>query len=118
MPDPTRERTGEKFGKDSDAATAAALAAIRDEARADKVAKKATFDAEHDAGACSSCTRGPSFALPYLLYTREMCFILQQASDLHVGIDQDFSQIEVNMCQEPCLYRRMYSRVDKPKEMS
>ena len=41
---------GRKFGADGDPATVAAMAAIQDEARAAKAAKKATFDAEYDAG--------------------------------------------------------------------
>lgn len=46
---------GERFGADGDAATAAAMAAIRDEAeelRRQKVAKKAVFDEEYDIGEC------------------------------------------------------------------
>ena len=54
---------GKRFGADGDAATAAAVAAIRDEARADKAAKKAAFDAEYDAGGWS-----PLFQPPDHLY--------------------------------------------------
>lgn len=45
--------TGREYGGDGDAATATALKAIQDEARArhdDKAAKKAAFDTEYDVG--------------------------------------------------------------------
>ena len=45
--------TGRQFGGDGDAATATALKAIQDEAKArrdDKAAKKASFDTEYDVG--------------------------------------------------------------------
>ena len=47
--------TGREFGGDGDAATATALKAIQDEARArqdDKAAKKTAFDSEYDVGEC------------------------------------------------------------------
>ena len=47
--------TGREFGGDGDAATATALKAIQDEARArrdDKAAKKTAFDNEYDVGEC------------------------------------------------------------------
>jgi len=55
--------TGEKFGGEADAATATAMQAIRDEAKArnaDKAAKKAAFDSEYDVGEHTS----PTLSLP------------------------------------------------------
>ena len=50
--------SGQGFGKDGDAATATAMKALRDEAKAlrnEKAAKKAAFDSEYDIGERSSC---------------------------------------------------------------
>lgn len=53
--------TGQQFGGSGDAATAAAMKAIQDEARArrgDKTAKKAAFDSEYDVAGTNLCPNG------------------------------------------------------------
>ena len=66
--------TGREFGGDGDAATATALKAIQDEAKArqdDKAAKKAVFDTEYDVGECPAKTK------PSILCNSRLCFVSQ-----------------------------------------
>ena len=59
-------RAGQKLGADGDKATAAAMQALQDEAKAlqaEKAAKKAAFDAEYDVGELISGLQRPCCSL-------------------------------------------------------